>query len=156
MVAQEKLVGLAIGARQKKAKRGPPGHDRKTCEERRVVTGFQEACGSVYRRPGFDDLLPISYEVLPGSEYEGNSLIPALERVREREGVERALHVADRGTFGEANLKDTEDRRLQYIADARQKSPPKDLKERILDLDAYKRVGGVRAQGVPHLSIGHA
>ena len=30
----------------------------KTLEERRVVTGFHEAYGSVYRQLGFDDLLP--------------------------------------------------------------------------------------------------
>ena len=44
--------------------------------------------------------------------------------------------------FGEANLKDMEERDLQYIVGARLKSLPKDLKERILDLDAYKTTGG--------------
>ena len=88
------------------------------------------------------DGLPIGYEVFPGSEHEGKSLIPSLENMRKREGVETAIHVADRGMFGEANLKDMEERNLQYIVGARLKSLPKDLKERILDLDAYKTTGG--------------
>ena len=88
------------------------------------------------------DGLPIGYEVFPGSEYEGKSLIPSLENMRKREGIETAIHVADRGMFGEANLKDMEERNLQYIVGARLKSLPKDLKERILDLDAYKTTGG--------------
>ena len=50
--------------------------------------------------------------------------------------------VADRGMFGEANLKTMEERDLQYIVGARLNSLPKDLKERILDLDAYKPTGG--------------
>ena len=266
LIAQEKLVDLAVEARKAKAKEGPPVVIEQTREERRVVTGFHEAYGSVYRQLGFDDLLPtarnrtarealqhivtarianpdskrgtvrrlesdlgvsipvqriyrmmdrldknvierakdlasgaartllpepasvvffdcttlhfesveadglrefgfskngrhartqvllalmvtsdglpVSYELLPGSQYEGSSLIPALENMREREGVERAIHVADRGMFGEANLKDMEERNLQYIVGARLKSLPKGLKERILDLDAYAPTGG--------------
>ena len=88
------------------------------------------------------DGLPIGYEVFPGSEYEGKSLIPSLENMRKREGVETAIHVADRGMFGEANLKDMEERNLQYIVGARLKSLPKDLKERILDLGTYTTTGG--------------
>ena len=273
LLPQEKLVDLAIKTRREKAKTGPPVVIEETREERRVVTGFHEACGAVYRQLGFDELLPakrnrtaretlrhivtarianpesklgtarrlesdlgvsipvqriyrmmdrldenaiesmkdlaagatrrllpepasvvffdcttlhfesvdadglrefgfskngrhartqvlmvtsdglpIGYEVFPGSEYEGKSLIPSLENMRKREGVETAIHVADRGMFGEANLKDMEERNLQYIVGARLKSLPKDLKERILDLGAYNPVvlrgfafGGVRA-----------
>ena len=264
LVPQETLVDLAVEARREKAKTGPPVVIEKTHEERRVVTGFHEAYGAVYRQLGFDDLLPaknrsarealrhmvtarianprskrgtarrleselgvsipvqkiyrmmdrldketidnmrnlaagaarkllpepasvvffdcttlhfesveadglrefgfskngrhgqtqvllalmaasdglpIGYEVFPGSVYEGKCLIPALETMREREGIERAIHVADRGMFGEANLKDMEERDLQYIVGARLKSLPKDLKERILDLDAYSPTG---------------
>ena len=266
LLPQEKLVDLAIETRREKAKAGPPVVIEETREEHRVVTGFHEAYGAVYRQLGFDGLLPtkrnrtaretlrhiatarianpesklgtarrlesdlgvsipvqriyrmmdrldekaiesmkdlaagaarrllpepasvvffdcttlhfesvdadglrefgfskngrhartqvllalmvtsdglpIGYEVFPGSEYEGKSLIPSLENMRKREGVETAIHVADRGMFGEANLKDMEDRDLQYIVGARLKSLPKDLKERILDLDAYKTAGG--------------
>ena len=88
------------------------------------------------------DGLPIGCEVFPGSECEGKSLIPSLEKMREREGVETAIHVADRGMFDDANLKDMEERNLQYIVGARLKSLPKDLKERILDLGAYNLVRG--------------
>ncbi len=266
LLPQEKLVDLAIETRREKAKAGPPVVIEETREEHRVVTGFHEAYGAVYRQLGFDGLLPtkrnrtaretlrhiatarianpeskrgtarrlesdlgvsipvqriyrmmdrldekaiesmkdlaagaarrllpepasvvffdcttlhfesvdadglrefgfskngrhartqvllalmvtsdglpIGYEVFPGSEYEGKSLIPSLENMRKREGVETAIHVADRGMFGEANLKDMEDRDLQYIVGARLKSLPKDLKERILDLEAYKTTGG--------------
>ena len=88
------------------------------------------------------DGLPLGYEVFPGSKHEGKSLIPSLERMREREGIKRAIHVADRGMFGEANLKGMEDRGLQYIVGARLKSLPKALKERILDLESYEPTGG--------------
>ena len=266
LLPQEKLVDLAIETRREKAKTGPPVVIEETREERRVVTGFHEACGAVYRQLGFDELLPakrnrtaretlrhivtarianpesklgtarrlesdlgvsipvqriyrmmdrldekaiesmkdlaagaarrllpepasvvffdcttlhfesvdadglrefgfskngrhsrtqvllalmaasdglpVGYEVFPGSEYEGKSLIPSLENMREREGIETAIHVADRGMFGEANLKDMEERNLQYIVGARLKSLPKDLKEQILDLGAYNPVGG--------------
>ena len=87
------------------------------------------------------DGLPAGFEVFPGSEYEGKSLIPSLERMRRREQVEQAIHVADRGMFGEENLKDMEERGLQYIVGARLKSLPKALKERILDPGSYRPTG---------------
>ena len=90
------------------------------------------------------DGLPLGYEVFPGSKHEGKSLIPSLERMREREGIKRAIHVADRGMFGETNLKGMEDRGLQCIVGARLKALPKALKERILDLESYKPTGGSR------------
>lgn len=88
------------------------------------------------------DGLPFGYDVFPGSKQEGTSLIPSLERMQAREGIEQAVHVADRGLFGEANLKDMEDRGLQYIVGARLKSLPKALKEQILDLGSYRQIGG--------------
>ena len=58
LLPQEKLVALALEARREKAKKGPPVVIEKTREEHRVVTGFHEACGAVYRQLGFDVLLP--------------------------------------------------------------------------------------------------
>ena len=256
VIPQEDLVELAIKARRTGGRKGPRVAVEETSEEHRVVTGFHEAYGAVYRQLGFDGLLPsgrdrsaretlqrmvmarianpngerdsawrpeselgvsipvpricrmmdrlddgtiesmknlaggtalsllpepesvvffdcatlhfesveengshsrtevllalmvkpdglpVGYEVFPGSECQGKSLIPALERMREREAVETAIHVADRGMFGEENLKDMEDRGLQYIVGARLKSLPKELKERILDLGSYRPAGG--------------
>ena len=58
LIPQEKLVDLAIETRREKAKTDPQVVIEKTREERRVVTGFHEACGAVYRQSGFDGLLP--------------------------------------------------------------------------------------------------
>ena len=87
------------------------------------------------------DGLPAGFEVFPGSDCEGKSLIPSLERMRRRERAEQAIHVADRGMFGEENLKDMEERGLQCIVGARLKSLPKALKERILDPGSYQPTG---------------
>ena len=252
VIPQEDLVELAIKARRTGGSKGPRVAVEETSEEQRVVTGFQEAYGAVYRHLGFDSLLPsgrdrsasetlqrmvmarianpdgkrdsawrpeselgvsipvpricrmmdrlddktvgsmkdlaggtalsllpepesvvffycttlhfesveengrhsrtqvllalmvkpdglpVGYEVFPGSECEGRNLIPALERMRDREAVETAVLVADRSMFGEENLKNMEDRGLQYIVGARLKSLPTELKERILDLGSYR------------------
>ena len=256
VIPQEDLVELAIKARRTGGRKGPQVMIEETSEEHRIVTGFHEAYGAVYRQLEFDDLwpsvrdrseretlqrmvmarianpdgesdsawrpeselgvsipvqricrmmdrlddrtvermkdlaggttlsllpepekvvffdcatlhfesveengrhsrtqvllalmvkpdgLPVGYEVFPGSECEGKSLIPTLERMRDREAAETAVLVADRSMFGEENLKDMEDRGLQYIVGARLKSLPKELKERILDLGSYRPVDG--------------
>ena len=104
------------------------------------------------------DGLPIGCEVFPGSEHEGKSLIPSLEKMREREGVETAIHVADRGMFGEANLKDMEERDLQHIVGAPAEIAAEGLEgadSRPRHLQSRRRLrgpafGGVQAQGPPH------
>ena len=87
------------------------------------------------------DGLPLGYDVFPGSECEGKSLIPSLGRMREREGIEQAILVADPSLFDEADLKDMEELGLQYIVGARPESLLRMPDERILDLESYQATG---------------
>lgn len=48
--------------------------------------------------------LPVGYEVLPGACFEGHSLPPVIEKMRQSYKLQRAVCVAERGMLNEANL----------------------------------------------------
>lgn len=84
--------------------------------------------------------LPIGYELFPGSMFEGHTLIPVLEKLKERYQLEDIIFVADRGLLSEDNLNMLEQKKIKYIVGARIKNATKEQKEKILNQKNYKTV----------------
>ena len=63
--------------------------------------------------------IPIGYEVFPGSTYEGHTLIPMLESIKERYNLGKVVFVADSGLLNAANLQAMEDSGFKYIVGVR-------------------------------------
>lgn len=84
-----------------------------------------------------DHGLPVGYEVFPGATFEGHTLIPVLEKLKERYQLDEVVFVADRGLFSEANLAYLEENDFKYIVGARIKNTKKKLREEILDEKKY-------------------
>ena len=82
--------------------------------------------------------LPVSYEVLPGSSFEGHSLLPVIERMRRRHTLRRVVIVADRGMLSEENLKALESVEAHYIVGARLRKLPKSVQAQLLDSSHYR------------------
>ena len=82
--------------------------------------------------------LPVSYEVLPGSSFEGHSLLPVIERMRRRHTLRRVVIVADRGMLSEENLKALESVEAHYIVGARLRKLPKSVRAQLLDSSRYR------------------
>ena len=82
--------------------------------------------------------LPVSYEVLPGSSFEGHSLLPVIERMRRRHTLRRVVIVADRGMLSEENLKALESVEAHYIVGARLRKLPKSVQAQLLDSSCYR------------------
>lgn len=84
--------------------------------------------------------LPIGYELFPGKTFEGHTLIPVLEKLKERHQLDEVVFVADRGLFNEENLKALEEKKFKYIVGARIKNVSKKLQSEILNDENYKIV----------------
>jgi hypothetical protein len=65
---------------------------------------------------------PVSCELWPGNRTDAKALVPAVDRLRERFGIERASVVADRGMISKETIGDLEKRHLGYILGARMRS----------------------------------
>lgn len=62
---------------------------------------------------------PVCCEMWPGDHADARALLPVVDRVRERFGLQQVCWVADRGMISEATLRGLEERGLKYILGAR-------------------------------------
>lgn len=65
---------------------------------------------------------PLCTEMLPGNTADVTVLLPIIDRLRDRFAVGRVCVVADRGMISTATIRVLEDRRLEYILGARERS----------------------------------
>jgi len=83
------------------------------------------------------DGLPVGYDVFPGATFEGHTLIPVIDSLKQRFSIDRIVFVADSGLFNEKNLHALEDAGIEYVIGARLKNQSKVIKEQVLNLDLY-------------------
>lgn len=86
------------------------------------------------------DGLPIDYEEFPGNCYEGHTLIPVINKIRERYSIGKAVLVADSALMSKINLQSLDELGIQYIISARIKNTKKEIRQSILDLTSYSDV----------------
>jgi hypothetical protein len=77
---------------------------------------------------------PIASFLWPGNTADVSTLLPVVERLRRRFGVERACVVADRGMISAATIAALEARKIDYILGARERSS-KEVRETVLHDD---------------------
>jgi hypothetical protein len=77
---------------------------------------------------------PIASFLWPGNTADVTTLLPVVERLRSRFGVERACIVADRGMISAATIAALEARKIDYILGARERSS-KEVRESVLHDD---------------------
>jgi transposase len=75
---------------------------------------------------------PVCSEMWPGNTADVTTLVPAIDRLRQRFAIARVCVVADRGLISAATLAELEARRLFYILGVRERSD-KLVRELVLD-----------------------
>jgi len=89
------------------------------------------------------DGLPVDYEVFAGNTFEGSTLIPSLNKVKEKYNIDRVVFVADSAMLSKENtaeLESLKDSCFSYIVGARLKNLNTSLKDKILDTHNYKEI----------------
>lgn len=81
--------------------------------------------------------LPIGYEVFPGSQYEGHTLVKALNKIEENYQVNDILFVADSAMLNEENLQLLESMGKKYIVGARLRNMSENNQDKVLDKKTY-------------------
>lgn len=80
---------------------------------------------------------PVGYELFPGNTFEGFTLETALEKLKQRFGIERVVIVADRGLNRRINLGRIKGKGYDYIVAASLKRMKRSTQERVLDDSDY-------------------
>lgn len=87
------------------------------------------------------DGLPLGYELFPGNQNEGKTVMKMLDKLHLRYKIGKLVFVGDRGLLSEKVLKDIEEAGYEYIVAAKVKSLPKKYHEKILGRSHYRQVG---------------
>jgi len=74
---------------------------------------------------------PVCSEIRAGNTTDVTTLVPVVERLRRRFGIERVCIVADRGMISEQTIKQIEERRWHYILGARMRRS-KEVRDEVL------------------------
>lgn len=82
--------------------------------------------------------LPIGYEVFPGSQYEGHTLIKVLNKIEEDYQIKDVVFVADSAMLSEDNLQLLEAMGKRYVVGARLKNTSEKDRANILDKSNYR------------------
>lgn len=75
---------------------------------------------------------PIGYDIFEGNVFEGQTLLPALDRIQRKYGLGRPVVVADAALLSKDNLKQLAAEGYSFIIAARIKNEPDDIKQKIL------------------------
>lgn len=94
--------------------------------------------------------LPVGYDVFAGNMYEGNTFSLAINKLKERYGIEKATVVADSGLMSDNNVVLLEESGLDYILGARLKTLSAKWQNMILDNTDYKVFIKEDKEIVPH------
>jgi transposase len=86
------------------------------------------------------DGLPIDYKTFSGNAYEGHTLIPTLNDIKEHYNIGKVVLVADAALMNKINLQELDASGMQYIIAARIKNTSKDIKEQFLDINSYESI----------------
>lgn len=81
------------------------------------------------------DGYPIGYELFEGNTFEGNTLIPVLEKYTERFEIEKPIVIADSGLLSKSNIELLIQNHYGFIIGARIKNESKSIKNKILELN---------------------
>lgn len=89
---------------------------------------------------------PVCCELLPGNTADINTLIPVIDRLRERFGIRDVCVVADRGMISRQTMADLKERGIRYILGARLRNV-KEIRQTVLSRGGrYRQVHGERSQ----------
>lgn len=83
--------------------------------------------------------LPVGYEVFPGNMYEGDTFCQAVEKLRKRYKIKRAVVVADSGLLSRQNIEMLEAKGYEFILGARLRNLSDKWKDKILDNKDYHK-----------------
>lgn len=75
---------------------------------------------------------PIGYDIFEGNTFEGRTLLPVIESIRDKYGFDQPIVVADAGLLSRDNLKNLADKKYKFIIGARIKNETEKIKQEII------------------------
>lgn len=77
----------------------------------------------------------IGYDMFEGGIYEGHTLIPFIERIKEKFDIDKPIIVADSGLLNQKNINYLKELGYQFILGGRVKNESINIKDQILQIN---------------------
>lgn len=90
----------------------------------------QIVLGLLVSRGGY----PLAYDIFEGNQFEGHTMLPVINRFKEKYNLEKLVVVADAGLLSKENITLLEQQGYEYIIGARIKAETSQLKKQIANL----------------------
>ncbi len=78
---------------------------------------------------------PLAYEIFEGNRFEGQTMLPVIDKFKEKYKLEQLIIVADSGLLSKKNIEQLQKNGYKFIVGARIKNESKQIKEKILSLN---------------------
>ena len=92
--------------------------------------------------------MPIGYEIFKGNTFEGATLIPTLDKLKEKYKIDDVTIVADSAMLSEKNIQALIDHKYKFIVSARIRNMNKSLISHILDTDGYTELNNLHCKNI--------
>lgn len=96
---------------------------------------------------------PLAYDIFEGNKFEGHTMLPLIDRFKEKYNLDQLVIVADSGLLSNQNVAALQEKNYEFILGARIKSESKSIKEKILSLHLDNGESAVLKKGNLHLII---
>jgi transposase len=80
------------------------------------------------------DGYPLAFDIFEGNKFEGHTMLPVLERFKNKYNLDKLVIVADSGLLSSKNIEQLQEKGYEFILGARIKNEKKNIKDQILSL----------------------
>lgn len=77
---------------------------------------------------------PLAYDVFEGNKFEGNTMLPILDKFKKKYSLDQLIIVADSGLMSAKNIEELQAKNYEFILGARIKNEKQFIKDKILSL----------------------
>ncbi len=81
------------------------------------------------------DSYPLAYEIFEGNKFEGHTMLPVIDRFKEKYNLNKLVIIADSGLLSHQNIKELQEKGYEFILGARIKNEKQEIKDKILSLN---------------------
>ena len=78
------------------------------------------------------DGYPLAYEIFEGNKFEGHTILPVIDRFKDKYDINKLIIVADSGLLSNQNITELQEKGYEFILGARIKNEKQDIKDKIL------------------------
>jgi transposase len=81
------------------------------------------------------DGYPLAYEIFEGNKFEGHTMLPVIDRFKDKYKIDKLVIIADSGLLSNQNITELQEKGYEFILGARIKNEKQKIKDKILSLN---------------------